>query len=596
MEIPFLDLPKRRTHLVLEPIGTMSHDDKSMEDATAAMELSGPTTEDEEIAAPLEEPKDKDDTDDDDEDFMDDDDDDDSLDEKDNASTPEASSDAAETSQDALLCKAVGLKEEGNQQFQKGDLDQAARAYRRGVNALNKIKGSSSNDEQTKALKVTLYTNWSTVTYKAQKYRVSLEMAGKAVAIDGNNVKALYRRAMAHRQVGNLELARTDLRNALAVEPNNAACRKELMVIKKELEDVTARQKKSLAKAFDSNGKRGSFLYDDKEELAKRREAEEKRKQREQEELKQKRKKEWEDECVHLMAKNEPVLSFEEWEKQRNEKEEEEKKKKEQQRKAERKARKERMSATKSDADEDDDDVDFTEAELAAMRGYKKTADGRITSYFTRELSQDEKQQLGDTAPKLLGVNPTPSGGSEGSILASSSLPSMQQLSDVSSSSPTTNSTSAAAASVWNQAGTWEEKNTTDWCQAQLRQRLLEAKVSTALLDAKISKVEDISGDASVVVVSGKKRYIFDLHVKLKYKIKSRKNDDGEETKEICKGVMRLPDICSTHHDEVEIICDGYEKSPPPQYRNDASAVRSMLEDRVRQQVSCFVQDFNNMY
>jgi hypothetical protein len=46
----------------------------------------------------------------------------------------------------------------------------------------------------------------------------------------------------------------------------------------------------------------------------------------------------------------------------------------------------------------------------------------------------------------------------------------------------------------------------------------------------------------------------------------------------------------------VEIICDGYEKSPPPQYRNDASAVRSMLEDRVRQQVSCFVQDFNNMY
>ena len=570
----------------------MSSDDKSMEDATAAMDLSGPSQDEETLVATNKPEEDDDDIMDDD-----DDDDDDSIDD-DVLATPEASS-SEDNSQDALLCKALGLKEEGNQQFQKGDLDQAARAYRRGVTSLNKIKGGSSNDEQVTTLKVTLYTNWSTVTYKALKYRQSMEMATKAVALDTANVKALYRRAMAHRQLGNLELARTDLRNAIAVEPNNAACRKELVAVKKELENITARQKKSLAKAFDSSGKRGGFLYDDKEELAKQREAEEKRIQKEKEELQQKRKAEWEEECVNLLAKNEPVVSFEEWEKQRTEKEEQEQKKKELQRKAERKARKEQMraSSSKSDMDEDDDDVDFTEAELAAMRGYKKTSDGRITSYFTRELSQDEKIQIGDTAPKRLSVTTTSSSSMDGVTNASTSLPSMQQLSDVSSSSPTTNSGNTAAASAWNQAGTWEEKNTTDWCQSQLRQRLLEAESSTQLLNAKISKVEDINGDASVVVVSGKKRYIFDFHVKLKYQIKRLSSgDDDDDDLVIAEGVMRLPDICSTHHDEVEIICDRFEKSPPTKYRNDAVTTRSTLVDCVRRQVGCFVLDFNSMY
>jgi hypothetical protein len=302
------------------------------------------------------------------------------------------------------------------------------------------------------------------------------------------------------------------------------------------------------------------------------------------------------------MAKNETVLSFEEWDKQRQEKEDEEKKQKEKQRKAERKARKEKIkssSTSKSnmgDDDDDDEDIQFTEAELAAMRGYKKTSDGRTTSYFTRELSQEEKLQIGDIAPKRLDTTTAVSNSSH------ASPPQLQQLSDVSSSSP--NTTSTTSASVWNQAGTWEEKNTTEWCQSQLKQRLLETMTGNSILSTKITKVDDLNGDASVVVVSGKKRYIFDFNVKCKYQIydnsKIGNNATNDETdggsKVVASGTLRLPDICSTHHDEVEVICEPYKKSPPAQYLDSTNTIRQMLIDQVRMQIGLFVQDFNDMY
>ena len=614
----------------------MIDDDKMMEDATAAMDIAdadhrpgsstdvapslnavstGTTTSNE----PSQSPPVKDDDDDDDDDatadMMDNIDEDDAEEEEeddddDTDNKKEPADDEAPASDEAYVCKAVGLKEEGNKQFQDGDYNQAARSYRRGVTALKKVKHQW--DDQVKQLKISLYTNWSMVSYKDQKYRVSLDMSTKAVEIDPKNVKALYRRAMAHRKLGSLELARTDLRNAIAVEPKNTTCRKELISIKKELEDSVAKQKKSFAKAFDSSKNNGgSFLYDDKEELAKQREIEQQQRIKEEELATAKRKKQWEDECVSLMAKNETVLSFEEWDKQRQEKEDEEKKQKENLRKAERKAKKEKIksSSSKSDMDDDgdDEDIQFTEAELAAMRGYKKTSDGRTTSYFTRELSHEEKLQIGDIAPKRLDTTTA-------SITNATAIPGLQQLSDVSSSSPTTtgnsNSISSAtttSASVWNQAGTWEEKNTTEWCQTQLKHRLLETMTGNAILAVKITKVDDLNGDASVVVVSGKKRYIFDFNVKCKYQIcdnrqignnsSTNEETDGGSNKVIASGTLRLPDICSTiQHDEVEVICESFQKSPPAHFRDDVNAMRQLLVENVRMQIGLFVQDFNQMY
>ena len=111
------------------------------------------------------------------------------------------------------------------------------------------------------------------------------------------------------------------------------------------------------------------------------------------------------------------------------------------------------------------------------MRGYKLNSKGQKTTYFNRELSEEEKRLLGDFTPKK--IDPM-------SINSTLSSPSPEPLS--SQSSP-------CGGSAWNQAGivvshflsstyhvvyiavmkgTWEEKNVTKWTRETLKRMLCE--------------------------------------------------------------------------------------------------------------------------
>ena len=200
---------------------------------------------------------------------------------------------------------ALSHKESGNGHFKSGELDQAARSYRRGVNALKSLNLNNGGDEQVKSILVALQTNLSTVTHKQGKYRVSRDVASKALGLDPKCVKALYRRAVAHRMLGDVDSARDDLRSALAIEPNNAAARRELAYAKKAIDERRMKEKAGLQKAFGSsrNNGGGSSLYSDKEEEERRREEERRVKDMLEKEATEGRKKEWEDECVKRMAR-----------------------------------------------------------------------------------------------------------------------------------------------------------------------------------------------------------------------------------------------------------------------------------------------------
>jgi hypothetical protein len=74
----------------------------------------------------------------------------------------------------------------------------------------------------------------------------------------------------------------------------------------------------------------------------------------------------------------------------------------------------------------------IAEAEASRLRGYKITADGRKTTYFNHELSEEAKALIGDIAPKK--ITPTTSTTSNGDISAADAA-------------------AATASSVWNTAG-----------------------------------------------------------------------------------------------------------------------------------------------
>lgn len=487
------------------------------------------------------------------------------------------------------LLQAMNHKEEGNNHFKSGDLISAARSYRHGTTLLKNLNQGNTGDEQVKQLIISLQTNLSMVCFKQNKHKMSRDVASKALEVDDQNVKALYRRAVASRAMGDVDAARADLKEALKLDPANTAVKKELLAIKKSLEDLKRKEKARLQKAF---SKSGSLLYSDKEAEEKRKLEEKKEQERREAEALKKRKQEWEDECVRRMSSEPPeeAISYEDWDKAKKKEEEDQEKarkkakKEEEDRKREEKRRArelQKASSSKSNEDDSSDDDDkLTEKEMAMLRGYKKTSDGRTTSYFNREQTEKEKELIGCIKPKRLEeVSSTPS------PTAASQTP--------------LNNTSSVG-SVWNAAGTtWEEKDTTEWCRTCLTECLKEATATVTASKAEqsltyvavVKEVERLTGDASVALAGGKKRYIYDFHTSIKYDIL----DDGDD--QIASGTLHLPDINSatTAEEELEVDISGWKKAPSGEGVNmeDAVACQNLLVQDVRRSVLRFVEKFN---
>jgi activator of HSP90 ATPase len=100
-----------------------------------------------------------------------------------------------------------------------------------------------------------------------------------------------------------------------------------------------------------------------------------------------------------------------------------------------------------------------------------------------------------------------------------------------------------------------------------------------------------MTGEASVAIVSGKKRYIFDFHCKVEFVIKDEDTDDV-----IARGKLILPDICSTHHEELEVDFNGWKKKPLADMTEVANEFKSAIIAEIRESVKLWVADFNQHY
>ena len=509
--------------------------------------------------------------------------DDDSPKDDDDSNDDASSKDASAKDPSAALVSALTHKESGNANFSSNNLIEASRSYRKGISLLKTFivtSGDANSDaansttseddlSQILALAVTLHTNLSTVCYKQQKYTLSRDAATKALEIQPN-LKSLYRRALAYKSLGETDLALADLKSACELDPSNTAVKKEMASIRKERQSAKENEKKRMMKAFSS-----SLLYGDKEEEERRKEMEKKEREEQERLKKEKRKAQWEEECVEKLKNGEEVPSFDDWEKERlqsEKKEKEEKERKEKERKeAERKKRQQQRRERSEKEESDNSEDELTERELAMLRGYKKTSDGRTTSYFTREQTEKEKELIGCIQPKRLESNGTSSS-------VSSSIVTEQPK----------------VGSVWNRAGTtWEEKDTTEWCTSCLRECLSDSIAVHTSQDnendvtyiAQVKGIDSLSGDASVALAGGKKRYIYDFHATISYKI-------NKDTEVVASGSLKLPDINSAHTAEEELEVE-IGKWKVEDGNEVVETCRDLLMGEVRKSVLKFVERFN---
>lgn len=119
------------------------------------------------------------------------------------------------------------------------------------------------------------------------------------------------------------------------------------------------------------------------------------------------------------------------------------------------------------------------------MKGYKTLADGRKTSFFHMEVSEEAKRlqaEQGGFAPKKI---------------------------DTTSDATQFESTAGdSGASVWNSSGTFEEKDQMKWGGDKLTELLVGAEGDTP----RFTNVDEVEGDCLYTFRKGKRGCVFDLN------------------------------------------------------------------------------------
>jgi len=162
------------------------------------------------------------------------------------------------------FAKAVVEKEEGNKFFKEGDSKKAAFHYHSALNYVNGLVSLSPEEsKKVNEIKVSCNNNLAAVLIKDGKFERSVQCCNKVLEIEGNNVKALFRRGKAYLGKENLDKAEEDLKRALELDPTDKAIPKELSTLKTKSKKQEEKAKKFYSNMFQKISKEEESLYKD---------------------------------------------------------------------------------------------------------------------------------------------------------------------------------------------------------------------------------------------------------------------------------------------------------------------------------------------
>lgn len=104
----------------------------------------------------------------------------------------------------------------------------------------------------------------------------------------------------------------------------------------------------------------------------------------------------------------------------------------------------------------------------------------------------------------------------------------------------TTDAEKSADGSVWNKAGTWEDKDATDFAISGLKAKLVSfPSIDAAGGNLTAEDVDGVEGEASKPVIRGRRRHMFDLSFKVKFHFKWM-DSSGQRS---AKGTIEVSDF-----------------------------------------------------
>lgn len=132
-------------------------------------------------------------------------------------------------------------------------------------------------------------------------------------------------------------------------------------------------------------------------------------------------------------------------------------------------------------------------------------------------------------------------------------------------------------------------------------QSLMALSAQLAKATARVTKVRKTEGDASVTMVRGRKRYLFDLTVELDFEAEVEDltgTAAGAAPKSKYKGSMKLDEVSSlTNLSEVEFSSVKYKKALPAKHKARVESIVDLLKkDILEQRLQAFQEHFQREF
>lgn len=111
---------------------------------------------------------------------------------------------------------AKQFKDQGNEEFKKGDIEAALKEYERAVEYIEFVK-----EPEVPALEAVLRCNLSLIAMKNKNVKLAIDHALKATQADSKNIKAFFRLAMAYYENAEFKSSYETAKKGIDLDPHN---------------------------------------------------------------------------------------------------------------------------------------------------------------------------------------------------------------------------------------------------------------------------------------------------------------------------------------------------------------------------------------
>ncbi|XP_039490684.1 FK506-binding protein 59 [Drosophila santomea] len=150
-------------------------------------------------------------------------------------------------SDEERLAEAKVYKEKGTNYFKKENWALAIKMY---TKCKNLLPSTADTNEEVKRVKVATHSNIALCHQKSNDHFEAKQECNAVLALDENNIKALYRRGQCNLTINELEDALEDFQKVIQLERANKAAANQVIICKQKLKESKNKEKKLYANMF----------------------------------------------------------------------------------------------------------------------------------------------------------------------------------------------------------------------------------------------------------------------------------------------------------------------------------------------------------